>query len=40
LAKKTVEKVPSWISRILLPEIRAIVKEEISSQLKSLDAKI
>jgi len=40
LARKVAEKVPSWISRILLPEIRAIVKEEISSQLKPIDAKI
>jgi chromosome segregation ATPase len=40
LAKKIAEKVPSWISRILLPEIRVIVKEEISNQLKPLEAKI
>jgi len=40
LAKKIAEKVPSWISRVLLPEIRVIVKEEISSQLKPIDAKI
>jgi peptidoglycan hydrolase CwlO-like protein len=40
LARKIAEKVPSWISRILLPEIRAIVKEEISNQLKPIDAKI
>jgi len=40
LVRKVAEKVPSWISRILLPEIRAIVKEEISSQLKPIEAKI
>ena len=40
MARKVAEKVPSWISRILLPEIRAIVKEEISSQLKPIEAKI
>jgi peptidoglycan hydrolase CwlO-like protein len=40
LAKKVVEKVPSWISRILLPEIRTIVKEEVSNQLKPIEAKI
>jgi len=40
LAKKAIGNVPSWISRILLPEIRTIVKEEISSQISTLDAKI
>jgi len=40
LAKKIAEKIPTWISRILLPEIRNIVKEEISNQLKPIEAKI
>jgi len=40
LAKKIAEKVPTWISRILLPEIRNIVKEEISNQLKPIETKI
>ena len=40
MAKKIAEKVPSWISRILLPEIRAIVREEVSNQLKAIDVKI
>jgi septal ring factor EnvC (AmiA/AmiB activator) len=40
LAKKIAEKIPTWISRFLLPEIRNIVKEEISNQLKPIDAKI
>ncbi|MBS7655808.1 hypothetical protein KEJ50_04835 [Candidatus Bathyarchaeota archaeon] len=37
MAKKIAEKVPTWISRILLPEIRAIVKEEVSNQIKIID---
>ncbi|MEM2632407.1 MAG: hypothetical protein QXO29_00720 [Nitrososphaerota archaeon] len=37
---KIAEKVPRWVSRILLPEIRTIVKEEISEQMKIIDAKI
>ena len=37
---KVATKVPSWISKILLPEIRSIVKEEISNEVKVLDAKI
>jgi len=40
LAKKIAEKIPTWISRFLLPEIRNIVKEEISNQLKPIEAKI
>jgi prophage antirepressor-like protein len=40
LAKKIAEKIPTWISKILLPEIRNIVKEEISNQLKPIEAKI
>ena len=40
MAKKIAEKVPTWISRILLPEIRNIVKEEISNQLKPIETKI
>jgi gas vesicle protein len=40
LAKKIAEKIPTWISRILLPEIRNIVKEEISNQLKPIETKI
>jgi chromosome segregation ATPase len=40
LAKKVAEKVPTWISRIQLPEIRTIVKEEISNQLKPIEARI
>ena len=40
MAEKIAEKIPSWISRILLPEIRAIVREEVSNQLKAIDAKI
>ena len=37
---KVAAKVPSWISKILLPEIRSIVREEISNEVKVLDAKI
>ncbi|MEM1574236.1 MAG: hypothetical protein QXY96_07165, partial [Candidatus Methanomethylicaceae archaeon] len=37
---KITEKVPRWVSRILLPEIRKIVKEEISEQMKIVDARI
>lgn len=33
-------KVPAWVARVLLPEIRSIVKEEISSEVKRLDEKI
>jgi len=40
LAKKIAEKIPTWISRFLLPEIRNIVKEEISNQLKPIETKI
>jgi len=34
------KKIPTWISRFLLPEIRNIVKEEISNQLKPIETKI
>ncbi|MEM2226910.1 MAG: hypothetical protein QW371_03270 [Candidatus Bathyarchaeia archaeon] len=40
MAKRVAEKAPSWISRILLPEIRAIVREELSSQLRPIEAKL
>ena len=37
---KVAEKVPGWVARILLPEIRAIVKEEVASEVKRLDEKM
>ncbi|MEM2290605.1 MAG: hypothetical protein QXV05_02225 [Candidatus Korarchaeum sp.] len=37
---KIAEKMPGWISKILLPEIRTAVKEEVSNQLKAVDAKL
>jgi len=40
LARKVAEKVPTWISRFLLPEIRNIVKKEVSNQIAILDTKI
>ncbi|MEM0171607.1 MAG: hypothetical protein QXV57_03500 [Thermoproteota archaeon] len=37
---KIAEKAPGWVSRILLPEIRSIVKEGVSEQMKIVGAKI
>jgi hypothetical protein len=33
-------KVPGWVARVLLPEIRTIVKDEVSVEVKRLDEKI
>jgi len=33
-------KVPSWISKILLPEIRSIVREEVKNGFKVLEEKL
>ena len=38
--KSVATKFPSWISKILLLEIESMVKEEISSKVKVLDARI
>jgi len=37
---KIAEKVPGWVARVLLPEIRSIVKEEVSSEVKRLEDRI
>ncbi|GBC70407.1 hypothetical protein HRbin02_00174 [Candidatus Calditenuaceae archaeon HR02] len=37
---KIAEKVPSWVARVLLPEIRSIIREEISSEVKRLEDRI
>ena len=37
---KVAEKVPSWVARILLPELRAIVKEEVAAEVKRVEEKI
>ncbi|MEM2530413.1 MAG: hypothetical protein QXL32_04750 [Candidatus Bathyarchaeia archaeon] len=34
------EKVPGWVARVLLPEIRSIIKEEVASEVKGLNEKI
>jgi hypothetical protein len=37
---KVAEKVPSWVARILLPELRAIVKEEVAAEVKRVEEKM
>jgi uncharacterized protein involved in exopolysaccharide biosynthesis len=37
---KVAEKVPSWVARILLPELRAIVKEEVVAEVKRVEEKM
>jgi len=37
---KVAEKVPSWVARILLPELRSIVKEEFAAEVKRVEEKM